>query len=263
MFVLRRRLVAAIALLFAAACRPEFQIRKFSTTQSLYDAALRELERRHWGNAVAGFEKLAADLAPRDSLLPRVHWYLGKAHQGQREWLLAAQAFTRLADDFPEDSLADDALIEAARAYRRLWRKPQLDPQYGETALATYRQFVGLFPNSPLVESANREIAELEEWFARKSYDVGRFYQRRKAPDSAILYYRTVRDQYPNSAVARDAGLRLVEVYRAIRYRDDAEQVCAELRQKHANDAEVRQLCGTAPNPPPTQPVESQTRPTP
>jgi outer membrane protein assembly factor BamD len=256
MFALSSRIAAALALLFAAACRPDFQLRRFTTNEALYEAAQRELQARRWGNAVAALEKLVSDLSPRDTLLPRVHWHLGKAHQGREEWLLAAQSFTRLADAFPEDSLADDAMLEAARSYRRLWRRPALDPQYGEMAMATYRQFLGLFPNSPLAEQANAGIRELEEWFARKSYDNGRFYVKRKAPDSAILYFRYVRETYPNAGIARDAGLRLVEVYRSINYRDDAAEVCAELRQKHANDRDVQALCPEAPNPPPqAQPV--------
>lgn len=251
MMVFRRSFAALVALLVAAACRPDFQLKRYTTNDALYQAALRELQAQRWANAVAGFEKLVTDLSPRDTLLPAVHWHLGKAQQGRREWLLAAQSFTRLADGFPEDTLADDALLEAARSYRRLWRKPQLDPQYGETALATYRQFLGLFPASPHVETANREIAELEEWFARKNYDVGRFYVKRKAPDSAILYFRYVRETWPQTAAAREAGLQLVEVYRSIDYREDAAEVCAALRQRHAGDREVEALCPVAANPPP------------
>ena len=256
MFALRSRFAAALALLIAAACRPDFQLRRFTTNEALYEAAQREIQAKRWTNAVAALEKLVADLSPRDTLLPRVHWHLGRAHQEREEWLLAAQSFTRLADGFPEDSLADDALLEAARSYRRLWRKPSLDPQYGEMAMATFRQFLGLFPESPLVADANAGIADLESWFARKSYDTGRFYVKRKAPDSAILYFRHVRDTYPSSPVARDAGIRLVEVYRGINYRENADEVCAELRQKHPNDGEIQTLCPMAPNPPPqAQPV--------
>jgi outer membrane assembly lipoprotein YfiO len=270
MSVLRRGLAAAIALLLASACRPDFQIRRYPTSEALYEAALRELQARRWGNAVAGLEKLVADLSPRDTLLPRVHWHLGKAHQGREEWLLAAQSFGRLADGFPDDSLADDALIEAAHSYRRLWRKPELDSQYGEMALATYRQFLGIFPNSSLAAQATRGIAELEEWFARKNYLTGRWYVRHKAPDPAILYFRYIRENYPNSTSAREAGLRLVEVYNSIRWTEDAAQICAELRTQYANDREVTALCPVAANPPPqvapTVPearTESPVRPSP
>ena len=146
-----RRLVAALVVLVGvAACRPEFQLKNFTTNEALYAASLREYQRHHWDNAVTGFEKLTTDLPPRDTLLPRSYWYLASAHEHMDEHLLAAQSFSRLVETFPEDSLADDAALEAARSYRRMWRKPQLDPTYGETALASYNTLIGLYPTSPL-----------------------------------------------------------------------------------------------------------------
>ena len=78
-----------------AACRPAFQLKRYTTDAALYQASLRELQRRHWDNAVAGFERLTTSLPARDTLLPRAFWYLAKSQQGRREWLLAAQSFSR------------------------------------------------------------------------------------------------------------------------------------------------------------------------
>jgi outer membrane assembly lipoprotein YfiO len=234
-------LVAAAGL---AACRPTFQLRRYTTDTALYQAALREFQARRWDNAVAGFERLTTALPARDTLLPRSFWYLAKSQQGRREWLLAAQSFQRLVEGFPEDSLADDAQLETARSYRRIWRKPALDAQYGETALAAYQQFEGLFPDSPHLRSATAERAELEEWFATKNYDIGRHYLRRKMYDSALIYFRDVMRLYPRTTSARKAGLRMVEAYRTIRWNDEAKEVCTNLRQSYPTDAEVRQACG-------------------
>ena len=131
------RLVAALSISATAACRPEFQLKNLTTNESLYAASLNEYRRKHWDNAITGFEKLTTDLPARDTLLPRSYWYLASSHQHQDEFLLGAQSFSRLVESFPDDSLADDAALEAARSYSRLWRKPQLDPSYGETALAS------------------------------------------------------------------------------------------------------------------------------
>jgi outer membrane protein assembly factor BamD len=241
----RWRLAALLILVSAvAACRPAFQLRRYTTDTALYEAGLRELERRRWDNAVAAFERLTTTLPARDTLLPRSFWHLAKAQQGRRDWLLAAQSFTRLVEGFPEDTLADDALIEAARSYRRLWRKPTLDSQYGETALATYRQFLGLYPDSPLTTSAAKELRELEEWFAIKNYEIGQHYLRRKMYDSAIIYFRDVMRLYPDTPTAKRAGLSMVQAYRSIRWNDEAKEVCTTLRQRYPTDEEVRRACG-------------------
>jgi outer membrane protein assembly factor BamD len=248
------RLASALALCATAACRPEFQLKNFTGNDALYTASLREYQKHHWDNSIAGFEKLTTDLSPRDSLLPRSYWYLASSHDHQGEHLLAAQSYSRLVETFPEDSLADDAALEAARAYKKLWRRPQLDPKYGETALASYNTLLGLYPTSTLVPTAQKEIAEIEEMFARKDYDAGDYYFRRKLYDSGNLYFKDVLTKFPNTPSAKRAALRLVESYRAIHYNDDASELCTALRQRYQNDAEVKERCNGVPDVAPPKP---------
>src|SRR5918912_407813 len=83
-----------------------FNITRIRTGEELFRRSVREFERRHWANAMAGFERLTTELPARDTLFPPTLWYLGRTHQQRSEWLLAAQTFTRLAESFPNDSLA-------------------------------------------------------------------------------------------------------------------------------------------------------------
>src|SRR5690349_12170239 len=237
------RLAATLSMVSAAACRPDFQLKNFTSNEALYNASLREFQRRKWDNAVSGFEKLTTDLSARDSLLPRSYWYLAWAHEHLGEHLLAAQSFNRLVESFPEDSLADDGALEAARSYRKMWRKPQLDPQYGEMAVSQYNTLIGLYPTSTLIPTAQKEIGDLENWFAIKEYDAGMYYFRRKAYISASVYFKDALNKYANAPAAKSAGVKLVEAYKADHYKDDAADLCAQLRQRYPNDAEVGRVC--------------------
>jgi outer membrane assembly lipoprotein YfiO len=237
------RVLFAVMLLSLAACHPDFKIGSFTTNEALYRAGLAEFQRGKWENAITAFDKLTADLPARDTLLPRSHWYLARAHQQQHEWVLAGTSFTHLVESFPDDTLADDAALEAARSYRKLWRRPQLDPTYGESADAAYNTLFGLFPNSPLIPQAKKEYSDLQEMFAQKNYLSGMYYLRRKAHDSAIIYFKDVVSKYPAAPTSRLAQLRLVDAYKAIHYKDDAADQCAELRRSFPDDAEVRQTC--------------------
>src|SRR3954470_9661728 len=242
--------LVATLLLLAAACHPEFELTKFPTNETLYRAATEEFAHRRWDNAVSAFEKLTTDLPARDTLLPRSHWYLARAHQERAEWVLAATSFSRLTESFPDDTLADDAALESARSYRKLWRKPALDPTYGESALAAYNTLLGLYPTSPLIPQAKKELAELEEMFAQKNYLSGMYYFRRGGYDSGIIYFKDVLSRYPSSAAARLAQLRLVDSYKKIRYREDAVDACAALRKNYPDDLEVRNPCADVAAPP-------------
>ena len=241
-------LVAVLALL-AGCHRNRFVAAKFSSNGDLFQASLRELQAHHWDNAVNGFQKLTTDLPARDPLLPQAYFYLGEAHTGRREYILAAQSYSRIPESFPEDTLAAVATFNAGMSYSRLWRKPSLDSDYGQTALATLQSFLAAYPDSPLRERAEKEIQKLNDWFATKAYDAGVFYLRRDAYDSAIIYFTDVVNGYPQTDHARLALLRLVEAYEKIGYKEELAETCATLRQKYAGNAEVRDACASVPAP--------------
>lgn len=245
-----RRLLPVLLLLAAGAagCVHAFNVRQFSTSTALYTAGMAKYRAGKWDDAITAFERLTLDLPARDTLLSRAHWYLGQARLKKRERLLAAQAFLRLSETMPGDSLADDALLEAGRAYGGLWRRPSLDPQYGYLAETQYKLLIGLYPSSPLADTAAAEIRRLEEWFATKDFETAAHYQRRKAYDSAILYYKDVVKNWPETDKARDAMLHLVEIYRlpVIRYVEDANEVCEALRAAYPANAAVQRTCKVA-----------------
>ena len=252
-----RRYSVLIAALAFADCAGHLDVAKFKgTNEELYSRSLKAFTKHNWDDAVAGFEKLTLELPAHDTLLSRAQYYLGEAHEHRSEYLLAAQSYSRLAESFPDDSLADRALYNAGRSYQKMWHRPDLDASNGESALTSYQQLLSLYPGSGLAGDANRQIGRLNEWFAQKDYSNGVHYYRRKAYDSAIIYLKDVVKNYPTTATARRAQLKLVDAYRAIKYRDDANDVCAQLRTAYPGDREVRERCGVA-----TASVQSGSKP--
>ncbi len=237
-----------VAILFvAAACKPSFDPKTYPTTDKLYDVAMTEFGARHWENAAKAFEKLTTDMGIRDPRLPSVYYYLGEAQANQGMHLLAATTFNRLVDAFPQDTLVDDALFLSGRSYEKLWRKPALDAQYGQSAVTAYQSLLAVSPAGPYAVRANTSINKLDQWFAIKDYDTGYLYLKRKAYDSAIIYFKDVIRLHPNAPKTRDAYLRLLQAYRTIKYGDDARDTCDAMRKAYPTDSQVREACGAAP----------------
>lgn len=231
-----------------ASCHAPLDIKKYQgTPEKLYVASLTAFKKHRWDDAVAGFEKLTLDLPAHDTLLAQSYFYLGQAHEKKVEPLLAAQAFSRLADAFPDDSLAPPALFAAGHAYEKLWRRPNLDATYGQSALSEYQTLLALYPGSPLKDQAEGQVAHLQEWFAEKDFDNGLHYYHCKAYDSAIIDFKDVVKNFPNVPITREAYVRLVDSYRAIHYKEDAADVCNTLRITYPADLQVRERCGAAP----------------
>jgi outer membrane protein assembly factor BamD len=242
---LRSLLVLFVALVTSSACFRNFNVRNFPSSAALYRAGLEQYEKGKYGNAIEAFERLTFDLPTRDTLLPRAHWWLGQARRKNDERLLAAQSFSRVAEQFPNDSLADDAMYMAGISYRELWRRPTLDPQYGILAQSQFRLVQGVYADSPFADSAQRQLAELDEWFATKDFETGLHYVRRRAYDSALIYFRDVVTEYPNTDVARKAMLEMVRVFRlpAMNYQQDAAEICEALRGGFPTDPDVLAAC--------------------
>ena len=243
----RRGLAAAAAVvLAAAACAPGFEAAKYTNPVALYKASTQRMRARKWDDALAGYDRLATQLPARDTLLPRVYFAQGEAHAAKAEHLLAAQAFARIQDAFPDDSLAPEALYQEGREYQKLWDNPARDPQYGQTALATFRQLLQLYPDAPRVPDATREVAAINGMFGAKDLEAGMFYFRKKAYDPALIYFKDVVRLYPGTPAARSAYLRMVQSYRAINYKEEIAEACVDMRRVYPADAEIQRACGPA-----------------
>ena len=101
----------------------------------------------------------------------------------------------------------------------------------------------------PFAPRAKNELDKLDEWFAEKDYDTGYLYLKRKAYDSAIIYFKDVIRLHPHARKTRDAYLMLLESYKAIRYTEDARDLCNEMRTAYPDDREIVKRCPAPPAP--------------
>jgi outer membrane protein assembly factor BamD len=241
-------LVAGLAVV--SACRPGFQPRGFPSSAALFAASMAEYNAARYENAVTGFERLTLDLAARDTLLPLAHWYLAHAHEMKNEHLLAASSYARLAESFPDDSLAPAALFLAGRSYGELWRRPDLDPTYGDLAQIQFRQLSTMYPDTPFRKQADSASLDIDERKAARDYGTGMFYVRRKAFESSLIYFKDVVKNYPATKMARDALMEMVVVYRRpeLKFLPEALETCLTLRTAYPADAAVGLLCPTGGN---------------
>jgi len=247
----RVALAAALSALFAAAaCAPtNFKPIEADTNQHLYEASLKAEKAHNWALAAKGFEQLTFQLPARDPLLPLAFYHLGLAHEHQDEFILAAQAYSRVPENFPEDTLAALATFKAGLSYASLWKRPDLDSDYGTTAISTFQSFIAAYPDSPLHDSAQKEVDHLKDMFAKKNLETADLYAKQRAWDSSIIYYKYVVVTYPETPSLKHALLGLVKAYRAIGYHDDANDACTQLRDKYGKDGDVRNTCPAPPAP--------------
>ncbi|MDX2192359.1 MAG: outer membrane protein assembly factor BamD [Gemmatimonadales bacterium] len=210
--------------------------RDWATAQRLY-------RRGNFAESEKLFTRLGGDLRPGDERLPYARFQLGESLFGQGLFLQSAREFRRVSDDLASHPLAPDALLRVGDAYAELWRKPELDPTYGQTAIGSYQELLNRFPGTPAAARGQRRLAELQDRLAVKAYRAARFYLRFKAYDSAILYLKDVVATYPRSSVAPTALVDLVLAYQKLGYKEDIAETCGYMRRFHAAAPRVQEVC--------------------
>lgn len=196
-----------------------------------------------YGRAIAVLQRLSFELAPAQAEAAEVRYYLGECHFQTKDYATAIQEFRRAADAFPDSPWAPQALLRAGDANLRMWKRPELDPTYGEAAYAVYQELAGRYPGSEAAERASLHVRELANRFAEKAYKTGLFYQKRRAYDSAIIYFKQIIATYPDAALAPQALLRLVEIYRTMIYLEELEETCAHLRRYYPDLQGIAERC--------------------
>jgi outer membrane protein assembly factor BamD len=196
-----------------------------------------------WSTAQRELDRVAAGIPSTDPRYQQLHFYLGEVLLAQGQHLLAVREFRRVADERPEDRLAPDALVRAGDAYAELWRRPELDPTYGESARSVYQEVLTRYPGSQGARRATIQLAALAEQFAAKEYKNALFYYRYKAYDSAILLFRSLLAQYPRANVAPLALEKLVRSYQILNYAEDLRETCGYIAEYYPDPAGPRRLC--------------------
>jgi len=214
---------------------------------SLWRRAEAAVRHGKWGDAAKLVDRLLLEFPPGDSRIARAHYYLAEAYYAQGRHLEAAREFRKASDETPNDPIAPEALLRLGDVYSDLWRRPELDPTYGQTALATYQELLNRYPNAAAAKRAQLRIDELNERFAYKAYKSAMFYFRLKAYDSAILYLKDLVASYPRAAVVPEALVKLVQAYKTLGYREDVQETCGYIRRFHPRTPGAKEVCPTEP----------------
>jgi len=251
--MMKQQIVGILACLLVgtgAACgRKQANIPPVVQPEAELARGMQLFRRGQFRNAQVVFQRLTFEFSVTQQELAQAHYYVAECNFQLGDYVQAASDFRKVADEFSTTEYAPTALLRAGDSNLRLWHRPELDPSYGETALAIYQELAGRYPDSDAAGRARPHVRRLENQFAEKTYKTGIFYMRRKAFDSAIIYFKDVIANYPNAQRAPDALLRLVDSYRSIGYTQEVQETCEHLRRFYPN-ARIQASCPAPPSTP-------------
>ncbi len=152
---------------------------------------------------------------PYSEVAPLAQMNIGAAHENRKvfskvpRYADAAKAYEKAADRYSEQKLGVDAMWKQAQAYTKQARRAEYDQSIAGQAIATYTDFMTLHPEEPRVKEALNTIDSLKTEQARGSFDIARFYEKKRRWQGALVYYNEVLLKDPVSKYAVEARQRI------------------------------------------------------
>lgn len=213
------------------------------TADELYTRAMGFYEAGNMGRALPLMESFV-QLHFGDPRSPDVRFELGEAYKRRRQWITAAAHYQRLVEDYPTSEHALAARFGSCESYYNLSPRPQLDQDYTYTAIAHCGALAENFPGTPEAEKAEEYRIELRDKLAEKVYMNARHYMRRRAYDAAVVYFRDVVSNFPQTRFAPMAIQSMVEAFEIMGYVEEAEAQRERLLSEYPDSPEAAELRG-------------------
>lgn len=168
----------------------------------------------------AGLYENIVKNGPYSDVAPQAQMKIGAAREKQKNYPLAAKAYETAADRYHDrPQFASDALYKQGLAYQKQAQKADYDQSTAGQAIATFTDFMTLFPVDPRVKEAQTIISSLRKEQARGNFQIARFYEKRHRWRAAETYYNEVVNlslDDPKSAYGIEAKQRIDDIKKRV-----------------------------------------------
>ncbi len=158
--------------------------------------------------AVEIFQAIADD-GPFSENGQLAQYKLGLSHLALQDYEAAVNAFEEVITRYPQSPLVDDARYQIALASLKGTFRPEYDQSPTQLAIRELDAFLRTNPKSDLAQQATARLADLKERSAEHDYRVAQFYEQRRRPASAHIYYAAIMDEQGQTSWAPKAAARL------------------------------------------------------
>ena len=159
-------------------------------------------------DAIEIFDEVITTL-PRNELAAQSLYQKGNLLVEVRDYKEAIETYQKLIRRFPKHPLAPESYISIGKTYLDQCKNEFPDPNFVELAQININRFRADFPGETRVAELDEMLQGIQIQFAEELYEHGRYFERRKKPKAAFLYYTNILQRYPSTPVATRADERI------------------------------------------------------
>lgn len=127
-----------------------------------------------------------------------------------KEFRDSVEAFQLVTKRFPKHELAPECYLLITKVYLDQSRYEFQNPDLLALAEISLRRFKHDFPREERIETAEKDVMEIKEIYARGLFETGMFYERINHPKASKIYYYNAIKQFPDTSIARICKQRLL-----------------------------------------------------
>ncbi|QVE48630.1 tetratricopeptide repeat protein [Chlamydia crocodili] len=127
----------------------------------------------------------------------------------KKDFSEAIKTFKKLTLQFAAHALSPKSFVRLSEIYLMQAQKEPHNVQYLNLAKINEEAIKKQHPNHPLTLVVSSNVRSMCERYASGLYTTGRFYEKKKKPHAASIYYTTAIDNYPESSLVAKCHKRL------------------------------------------------------
>ncbi|MEO0094712.1 MAG: outer membrane protein assembly factor BamD [candidate division WOR-3 bacterium] len=210
-----------------------------------FERAMEFYNNKKYDSAIKSFEKIIFYHASTE-FVDDAQFYLAKSYFEKRDYNQAITEFDYLIKNFPNSPFLEQGYLLRAKAY--FLKAPGYEKDQTETkeAISLFDDFITRFPNSSYGDSVRLLILQARNRLAKKELENGRLYLKMKEYESAILYFKYVIENYPETPSADESKFLLAFTYEKVNKIQEAYEKYKELLEnenwKRAAEKRIKRL---------------------
>ncbi len=232
----RRLGVIALACLSLAmsACGSGESATVTESVDDIFQDAMAAYQDEDWLDARRLFNVIRLQY-PASQYADDAQYYLAEINFARKEYILAAFNYSSVYRSFPRSEFVQRAHYQEAMCYFRLSPSFNRDQSYTDQAISKFSEYQSYFPNDSLAQEASQRIEELREKLARREYETAVLYVKMRSLRSAIVYYDSVIDSYPDTPFLELAYVGKIRTLVELKNSDDARETIRLYRRNFPN----------------------------
>jgi len=200
-----KKLAFVLAAMFILVSCGEYQkvLNKGKNTEK-YQLAVDMYEKKDYKRAIALFEKIMGPYANKPQM-ERIQYMISDSYFQTENYAMSSYYFSKFIMNYPESSKVQEAAYHSAKSYYLAAPVYSRDQEDTYKALTAYQNFIDKYPNSDLIEEANKDYEELNRKLQFKDFEVARLYYHTENYKASIQAFETFNEDHLGSEFKEEA----------------------------------------------------------